>query len=97
MYNGDIQSKHLERVNNMTNNNNKKPINCACKDMTCESFVAGNQCFRCEQVDNRKAGFTFDDTVDEWNEWFQQVQQRIAEHKVGPNPAKYYGNPSRYA
>jgi alpha-L-arabinofuranosidase len=77
----------------MTNNNNKKPINCACGDMTCESFVAGNQCFRCEQVDNRKRGFTFDDTVDEWNEWFQQVQQRIVEFKAGPN----YIDPSRYA
>tara|TARA_Y100000310_G_scaffold182451_1_gene182547 strand:+ start:243 stop:485 length:243 start_codon:yes stop_codon:yes gene_type:complete len=61
--------------------------------MTCESFVAGNQCFRCEQVDNRKRGFTFDDEMDEWNEWFQQVQQRIVEHKVGPN----YIDPSRYA
>ena len=77
----------------MTNNNNKKPINCACERMTCESFVAGNQCFRCEQVDNRKRGFTFDDEMDEWNEWFQQVQQRIVDHKAGPN----YIDPSRYA
>ena len=37
----------------MTNNNNTKPSNCACERMTCASFVAGNQCFRCEQVDNR--------------------------------------------
>ena len=77
----------------MTNNNNKKPINCACGDMTCEPFVAGNQCFRGEQVDNRKRGFTFDDEMDEWNEWFQQVQQRIVDHKAGPN----YIDPSRYA
>ena len=77
----------------MTNNNNKKPINCACERMTCESFVAGNQCFRCEQVDNRKRGFTFDNEMDEWNEWFQQVQQRIVDHKAGPN----YIDPSRYA
>ena len=61
--------------------------------MSVESFVAGNQCFHCEQVDNRKAGFTFDDEVDEWNEWFQQIQQRIVEFKAGPN----YIDPSRYA
>ena len=61
--------------------------------MSVESFVAGNQCFRCEQVDNRKAGFTFDDEVDEWNEWFQQIQQRVVEFKAGPN----YIDPSRYA
>ena len=72
-------------MGNMTNNNNTKPNNCACGKMTCESFVAGNQCFRCEQVDNRKRGFTFDDEMDEWNEWFQQVQQRIADHKNSPD------------
>ena len=77
----------------MTNTNTKTPINCACGDMTCESFVAGNQCFRCEQVDNRKRGFTFDDEMDEGNEGFQQVQQRIVDHKAGPN----YIDPSRYA
>ena len=51
----------------MTNNNNKKPINCACGDMGVAEFVAGNQCFRCEQVDNRKAGITF--TTGVCGEW----------------------------
>ena len=77
----------------MTNNNNTKPINCACGAMTCESFVAGNQCFRCEQVDNREAGITFADEYAEHAAWFRQVDKRIAEHKVGPN----YIDPSRYA
>ena len=69
----------------MTNNNNKKPINCACERMTCESFVAGNQCFRCEQVDNREAGFTFTDEHTELAAWFRQGEKRIVAHKAGPN------------
>ena len=77
----------------MTNNNNTKPNNCACGKMTCEAFVAGNQCFRCEQVDNREAGIVFEDEMTEWEAWFRQCQTRTAEHKVGPN----YIDPSRYA
>ena len=77
----------------MTNNNNIKSIKCACGRMTCESFVAGNQCFRCEQVDNRHAGITFADEMQEWRAWFRQVEQRIIEHKDGPN----YIDPIRYA
>jgi hypothetical protein len=61
--------------------------------MTCESFVAGNQCFRCEQVDNRKAGTTFEDEMVEWEAWFRQVEKRIVEHKAGST----YIDPSRYA
>ena len=38
-----------------------------------------------------KAGFTFEREVDEWDVWFKQVHQRIAEHKVGPN----YIDPAR--
>ena len=89
-----MESKHLERVNNMTNNNNKKPINCACGDMGVAEFVAGNQCFRCEQVDNRKAGITFTQGVcGEWEAWFQQIGKRVAAFQAGPK----YIDPSRYA
>ena len=77
----------------MTNNNNKKPINCACGDMSCESFVAGNQCFRCEQVDNRKAGIIFEHESLEWGIWFRQIEKRVVEFKAGPN----YIDPRRYA
>ena len=69
----------------MTNNNNKKPNNCACEKMTCEAFVAGNQCFRCEQVDNREAGITFADEHAEHAAWFRQIERRIVAHKAGPN------------
>ena len=69
----------------MTNNNNTKPTDCACGAMTCASFVAGNQCFRCEQVDNRKAGTTFDTEMQEWEAWFRQGEKRVAEHEAGPN------------
>ena len=55
--------------------------------------MAGNQCFRCEQVDNRHAGITFADEMQEWRAWFRQVEQRIADHKAGPN----YIDPIRYA
>ena len=65
----------------MTNNNNKKPINCACGQLSCASFVAGNQCFRCEQVDNREAGITFTDEHAEHVAWFRQVDKRTADHK----------------
>ena len=77
----------------MTNNNNTKPNNCACEKMTCESFVAGNQCFRCEQVDNRHAGITFADEYSEQATWFRQITRRIVDHKAGPN----YIDPARYA
>jgi len=77
----------------MTNNNNKKPNNCACEKMTCEAFVAGNQCFRCEQVDNREAGITFADEHAEHAAWFRQIEKRIVDHKAGPN----YIDPSRLA
>ena len=69
----------------MTNNNNNKPNNCACGQLTCASFVAGNQCFRCEQVDNRRAGITFTDEYSEHAAWFRQGEKRIAEHEAGPN------------
>ena len=69
----------------MTNNNNTKPNNCACGAMTCEAFVAGNQCFRCEQVDNRKTGTTFTDEICEWEAWWRQGDKRIADHKNSPD------------
>ena len=69
----------------MTNNNNPKPTNCACADMSCASFVAGNQCFRCEQVDNREAGITFADEMDEWRAWFAGNRERQETHN-GPFP-----------
>jgi len=78
----------------MTNNNNKKPINCACKDMPVNEFVAGNQCFRCEQVDNRHAGITFTTGVcGEWEAWFKQIQKRVDAFKAGPD----YISSERYA
>ena len=60
----------------MTNNNHTSPHNCACSRLTCASFVAGNQCFRCEQVDNRKAGITFAAEMDEWRAWVEGNQKR---------------------
>ena len=69
----------------MTNNNHTSPHNCACGRLTCASFVAGNQCFRCEQVDNRRAGITFTDEYSEHAAWFRQNEKRIAEHEAGPN------------
>ena len=78
----------------MTNNNNKKAINCACGDMGVSEFVAGNQCFRCEQVDNRHAGITFTTGVcGEWDAWFKQIGERVVAFKAGPK----YIDPSRYA
>ena len=69
----------------MTNNNNTSPDNCACGQLTCASFVAGNQCFRCEQVDNRRAGITFTEEYREHAAWFLRNEKRIAEHEAGPN------------
>jgi hypothetical protein len=77
----------------MTNNNNKKPINCACGQLTCASFVAGNQCFRCEQVDNRKAGITFDTEMLEWEAWFSGNRKREEAHEQSPD---YRPPTSRY-
>ena len=77
----------------MTNNNNTKATNCACARLTCASFVAGNQCFGCEQVDNREAGITFEHEMLEWGVWFRQNEARIVEHEAGPN----YIDPKRYA
>ena len=67
----------------MTNNNHTSPHNCACSRLTCASFVAGNQCFRCEQVDNRKAGITFDTEMLEWEAWFNGNRKRQAVHEAG--------------
>ena len=69
----------------MTNNNNTKATNCACARLTCASFVAGNQCFGCEQVDNREAGITFEHENQESQVWFRQNEARIVEHEAGPN------------
>ena len=77
----------------MTNNNHTSPHNCACGQLSCASFVAGNQCFRCEQVDNQRAGIIFADEQSEHAAWFRQVDKRTAEHKAGPN----YIDPKRYA
>ena len=67
----------------MTNNNHTSPHNCACSRLTCASFVAGNQCFRCEQVDNRKAGITFAAEMDEWRAWFEGNKKRREAHEAG--------------
>jgi hypothetical protein len=77
----------------MTNNNNTSPVNCACGQLSCASFVAGNQCFRCEQVDNQRAGIIFTDEQSEHAAWFRQVDKRIVEHKAGP----HYIDSSGYA
>ena len=69
----------------MTNNNHTSPHNCACGRLTCASFVAGNQCFRCEQVDNQRAGITFPHWLDEWKAWFAGNRDRQAAHEAGPN------------
>ena len=69
----------------MTNNNHTSPHNCACSRLTCASFVAGNQCFRCEQVDNQRAGITFAAEMDEWRAWFEGNQKRREAHEQSPN------------
>ena len=67
----------------MTNNNNPKPTNCACGKLSCASFVAGNQCFRCQQVDNRHAGIRFNSEMDEWRCWFAGNRRRQEVHEAG--------------
>ena len=69
----------------MTNNNHTSPHNCACGQLSCASFVAGNQCFRCEQVDNQRAGITFAAEMDEWRAWFEGNQKRREAHEQSPN------------
>jgi hypothetical protein len=69
----------------MTNNNNTKPGNCACYALTCESFVAGNQCFRCEEVDNREAGIVFDGFPEEMRAYIQKGERRIETHRHSPD------------
>ena len=76
----------------MTNNNHTSPITCACGRLTCASFVAGNQCFRCEQVDNQRAGITFDAEMDEWRAWFEGNRKREEAHEQSPD----YIDPIRY-
>ena len=76
----DIQDTTRERET-MTNNNHTSPHNCACSRLTCASFVAGNQCFRCEQVDNRRDGITFDTEMLEWEAWFNGNRKREEAHE----------------
>ena len=76
----------------MTNNNHTSPHNCACGQLSCASFVAGNQCFRCQQVDNRRAGINFPDEMAEWRAWFAGNRDRQAAHEAGPN----YRPPTRF-
>jgi hypothetical protein len=77
----------------MTNNNNKKPINCYCGKMSVATFVAGVQCFECETVDKKAAGFGFQSTAVAWKQYGDKVTRQIAEFEAGPN----YIDPSRYA
>ena len=81
---GDIQHATRERET-MTNNNHTSPHNCACSRLTCASFVAGNQCFRCEQVDNQRAGITFAAEMDEWRDWFDGNRKREEAHEQSPD------------
>tara|TARA_B100000749_G_scaffold208104_1_gene163125 strand:+ start:512 stop:841 length:330 start_codon:yes stop_codon:yes gene_type:complete len=75
----------MAKGNTMTNNNHRSPHNCACAKLSCASFVAGNQCFRCQQVDNRKAGIRFNAEMDEWKAWFACNRKRVKVHEAGPN------------
>ena len=77
----------------MTNDNNKKSINCYCGKMSVATFVAGVQCFECETVDNNAAGFGFQSTAVAWKQYGEKVTRQIAEFEAGPN----YIDPSRYA
>ena len=77
----------------MTNNNNKKPINCYCGKISVATFVAGVQCFECETVDNNAAGIVFDSTAVAWKQYGDKVARQIAEFEAGPN----YIDPARYA
>ena len=79
---GGIQDTTRERET-MTNNNHTKPTNCACSRMACASFVAGNQCFRCQQVDNRHAGIRFNNEMDEWRSWIACNWKRQEVHEAG--------------
>ena len=74
----------------MTNNNHTSPHNCACGRLTCASFVAGNQCFRCEQVDNQRAGITFPRWLDEWKAWFAGNRKRQEAHEAAFIAAGFY-------
>ena len=77
----------------MTNNNNKKSINCYCGKISVATFVAGVQCFECETVDNNAAGTMFENTATAWKWYGDKVTMQIAEHEAGPN----YIDPRRYA
>ena len=74
----------------MTNNNHTSPHNCACSRLTCASFVAGNQCFRCQQVDNQHAGIRFNAEMDEWRSWFAGNRNRQEVHEAAHIAAGYY-------
>ena len=74
----------------MTNNNHTSPHNCACSRLTCASFVAGNQCFRCQQVDNQRAGIRFNAEMDEWRSWFAGNRKRQEVHEAAHIAAGYY-------
>ena len=74
----------------MTNNNHTSPHNCACGQLSCASFVAGNQCFRCQQVDNNHAGITFNRWLDEWRCWFAGNRKRQEVHEAGFRAAGFY-------
>ena len=69
----------------MTNDNNKKSINCYCGKMSVATFVAGVQCFECETVDNTAAGTMFEDAATAWKWYGDKVTMQIAEHEAGPN------------
>ena len=74
----------------MTNNNHTSPHNCACGQLSCASFVAGNQCFRCQQVDNQRAGIRFNDEMDEWRSWFAGNRKRQEVHEAAHVAAGYH-------
>ena len=76
----------------MPNNNHRSPHTCACVKLSCASFVAGNQCFRCQQGDNQRAGITFPHWLDEWKAGFAGNRDRQAAHEAGPN----YRPPTRF-
>ena len=69
----------------MTNNNNKKSINCYCGKLRVATFVAGVQCFECETVDNNAAGIMFDSPAVAWERYGDKVDTQVAEHEAGPN------------
>jgi hypothetical protein len=69
----------------MTNNNNTKPTNCNCGELSVAAFVAGVQCFECETVDNNAAGVMFDTTAIAVGWWMAKADQMMEEHEAGPN------------